>query len=131
MGVAVGTAVGGGVGVTVGTTVGFGTVVGLAGTLVAVGIASGFAVGFTSGAEAFSLGAGAFSGADYSSGFEVGVGAVSCCVADSAAPASINDFLSSSEPEEQPTIKAEAKITNIDPGIRIFFKPVFISASKL
>ncbi|GIT17438.1 MAG: hypothetical protein CM1200mP39_02440 [Dehalococcoidia bacterium] len=40
--------------------------------------------------------------------------------ADSAAPASINDFLSSSEPEEQPTIKAEAKITNIDPASGIF-----------
>jgi len=116
----VGTIAGGTVGVTVGIEVGFGTAVGFAGILVAVGTDSGFGAGV-------GLGAAAFSGVVVAGGFAVG--AATCCVVVGAEPTSPLSL--SSDPEEHPMIRAEARIANVDPGIRIFLKPIFISASSL
>jgi len=109
--------VGGTVGVTVGIEVGFGTAVGFAGTLVAVGADSAFGVGVA-------LGVAAFSGVAVAGGFAVG--AATCWV---AVGAEITSSLSS-DPEEQPIIKTKAS-TKIEPGTRVFFRPIFIFVSML
>tara|TARA_B100000029_G_scaffold384371_1_gene379887 strand:- start:630 stop:1043 length:414 start_codon:yes stop_codon:yes gene_type:complete len=122
VGVTVGTIVGATVAATLGTAVGFGTAVGagFAGTLVAVGLDSGFCVGVA-------LGAAVFSGAGVAVAGGFAVGAATCCVAVGAETASLLSLSLSSDPEEQPITRAEARISNADPGIKIFLKPIFIS----